>query len=161
MKHVSFNAECPICNAEICHYRSYADRCGILMEFDDLNQTDLSFYGVDQEAAARRLHVFHEGKVISGGFSFCGNLGAVAAIQMACTMVWLTDHSSDQHSGLRPYSGTNLIRDAPATLKRVKKRMICYYRSPSLSNPTPPTARVIQCSLSQGAALDQRKSDPR
>ena len=67
---ILFNAECPICNAEICHYRSYADRCGILMEFDDLNQTDLSFYGVDQEAAAGRLHVFHEGKVISGVSAF-------------------------------------------------------------------------------------------
>ena len=67
---ILFNAECPICNAEICHYRSYADRRGILMEFDDLNQTDLSFYGVDQEAAAGRLHVFHEGKVISGVSAF-------------------------------------------------------------------------------------------
>lgn len=67
---ILFNAECPICNAEICHYRSYADRRGILMEFDDLNQTDLSFYGVDQEDAARRLHVFHEGKVISGVSAF-------------------------------------------------------------------------------------------
>ena len=67
---ILFNAQCPICNAEICHYRSYADRRGILMEFDDLNQTDLSFYGVDQETAARRLHVFHEGKVISGVSAF-------------------------------------------------------------------------------------------
>ncbi len=67
---ILFNAECPICSAEICHYRSYADRRGILMEFDDLNQTDLSFYGVDQEDAARRLHVFHEGKVISGVSAF-------------------------------------------------------------------------------------------
>ena len=67
---ILFNAECPICNAEICHYRSYAERRGILMEFDDLNQTDLSFYGVDQEDAARRLHVFHEGKVISGVSAF-------------------------------------------------------------------------------------------
>ena len=61
-----FNADCPICNAEICHYRDYAEGRGIVMGFDDLNQIDPSLYGVSIQDAAQRLHVLHEGDVISG-----------------------------------------------------------------------------------------------
>ena len=63
---ILFNADCPICNAEICHYRDYAKGRGIVMGFDDLNQVDLSLYGVSRVDAAKRLHVLHEGTVISG-----------------------------------------------------------------------------------------------
>ena len=63
---ILFNADCPICNAEICHYREYAEGCGIFMGFDDLNEIDPVLYGVRREEAAKRLHVLHEGNVISG-----------------------------------------------------------------------------------------------
>ena len=63
---ILFNADCPICNAEICHYRDYAARLGIAMGFDDLNQIDPALYGVARIDAAKRLHVLHEGSVISG-----------------------------------------------------------------------------------------------
>ena len=63
---ILFNADCPICNAEICHYRDYAKGRGIVMGFDDLNRVDLSLYGVSRVDAAKRLHVLHEGTVISG-----------------------------------------------------------------------------------------------
>ena len=63
---ILFNADCPICNTEICHYRDYAKRYGIVMGFDDLNQIDPALYGVDLVDAAKRLHVLHEGRVVSG-----------------------------------------------------------------------------------------------
>ena len=63
---ILFNADCPICSAEICHYRVYAEGRGIAMGFDDLNQIDPVVYGVSREEAAKRLHVLHEGNVISG-----------------------------------------------------------------------------------------------
>ena len=63
---ILFNAGCPICSAEICHYRVYAEERGIAMGFDDLNQIDPALYGVSREEAAKRLHVLHEGNVISG-----------------------------------------------------------------------------------------------
>ncbi len=63
---ILFNATCPICNAEICHYRSYAKERGIAIAFDDLNCVDPASYGVSLSDAAKRLHVLHEGNVISG-----------------------------------------------------------------------------------------------
>ena len=63
---ILFNANCPVCNAEVCHYRDYAEERGIAMGFDDLNQIDPAPYGVSRIDAAKRLHVLHEGSVISG-----------------------------------------------------------------------------------------------
>jgi predicted DCC family thiol-disulfide oxidoreductase YuxK len=63
---ILYNAECPICNAEICHYRAYAEKRDIPFGFDDLNIVDPSEYGVTQDQAARRLHILHEGQVYSG-----------------------------------------------------------------------------------------------
>ena len=63
---ILYNAKCPICNAEVCHYRDYAEERGIVMGFDDLNQIDPAPYSVSRIDAAKRLHVLHEGSVISG-----------------------------------------------------------------------------------------------
>ena len=35
---VLFNENCPICNAEICHYRKYAEEKGIELYFDKLGE---------------------------------------------------------------------------------------------------------------------------
>jgi predicted DCC family thiol-disulfide oxidoreductase YuxK len=67
---ILYNAECPICNAEICHYRAYAEKRDIPFGFDDLNIIDPSEYGVTQDQAARRLHILHEGQVYSGMAAF-------------------------------------------------------------------------------------------
>ena len=67
---ILYNAECPICNAEICHYQRYTQRHGIAFGFDDLNSSDPAPYGVDADAAARRLHVLHDGAVLSGMAAF-------------------------------------------------------------------------------------------
>ena len=63
---VLFNEDCPICNAEICHYRKYAETNGIELHFDELGETDLSLYGVSKDQGAKRLHVISDGKVIHG-----------------------------------------------------------------------------------------------
>ena len=63
---VLFNEDCPICNAEICHYRNYAEQKGIELYFDKLGETDLSLYGVSKDQGAKRLHVISDGKVIHG-----------------------------------------------------------------------------------------------
>ncbi|MDB2407250.1 DUF393 domain-containing protein [Jannaschia sp.] len=63
---VLYNADCPVCSREIDHYRMRAARDGLPLRFDALQGADLSAWGVDADAAARRLHVLHEGRVISG-----------------------------------------------------------------------------------------------
>ena len=63
---VLFNEDCPICNAEICHYRKYAETNGIELYFDELGETDLSLYGVSKDQGTKRLHVISDGKVIHG-----------------------------------------------------------------------------------------------
>ena len=63
---VLFNEDCPICNAEICHYRKYAEKKGIELHFDKLGETDLSLYGVSKDQGAKRLHVISDGQVIHG-----------------------------------------------------------------------------------------------
>ena len=63
---ILFNADCPVCNAEICHYRDYAARRGIQLGFDDLNTVDPETYGITRDQAAKRLYVLHDGEIISG-----------------------------------------------------------------------------------------------
>jgi hypothetical protein len=63
---VLFNANCPICNFEISHYARYADQSGLPIRFDDLNTGARDQWGLDADAAARRLYVLHEGVVTSG-----------------------------------------------------------------------------------------------
>lgn len=67
---VLYNAECPICNAEICHYRDYSTAKGLRLGFDDLNSDARKGWGVDADTAARRLHVAHEGQLYVGIAAF-------------------------------------------------------------------------------------------
>ena len=67
---ILYNAQCPNCNAEICHYLEYAEKRGIVFGFDDLMQVDPIAYGVTQDQAARRLHILHEDRVLSGMDAF-------------------------------------------------------------------------------------------
>jgi len=63
---VLFNAECPVCNFEISHYRDYSEREGLPIRFDDLNGPDLAQWGLDADTAARRLYVLHKGEMLGG-----------------------------------------------------------------------------------------------
>ncbi|CUH53156.1 thiol-disulfide oxidoreductase DCC family protein [Shimia marina] len=63
---ILYNADCPVCNAEICHYRSYSEDNGITLGFDDLNTEALSTWGLDADIAAKRLHVVQDGTLYDG-----------------------------------------------------------------------------------------------
>lgn len=67
---VLYNAECPVCSREIGHYRRRAERDGLPLRFDPLQEGDLAEWGVDADAAARRLHVLQAGRVVSGMDAF-------------------------------------------------------------------------------------------
>jgi len=61
---VLYNDSCPVCRFEIAHYRKTATACALPLRFDGLTQA--SDWGVTPDAAAKRLHVLHQGKVLSG-----------------------------------------------------------------------------------------------
>ncbi|MFW2545225.1 thiol-disulfide oxidoreductase DCC family protein [Primorskyibacter sp. 2E107] len=65
-----YNADCPVCNAEICHYADYAEGQALPLAFDDLNTADLAHWGVTEDQAARLLHVSHDGKLYAGFDAF-------------------------------------------------------------------------------------------
>jgi len=67
---VLYNARCPVCRAEIEHYRAYAQARGLPVAFHDLNGDDLADWGIGADAAARRLHVRQDGRVLSGVDAF-------------------------------------------------------------------------------------------
>ena len=64
---VLYNATCPVCSVETNHYARLSRKHGLPISFDDLNAAcTLSKWGIDADAAAKRLHVQKEGKVYSG-----------------------------------------------------------------------------------------------
>ena len=64
---VLYNDTCPICSREVGHYERLTQKAGAAVAYDPLNQTDtLLTWGVDSEAAAKRLHVRKEGQIYSG-----------------------------------------------------------------------------------------------
>lgn len=99
---VLYNADCPICDAEICHYRTYTEERDIPVAYDDLNSDALSKWGIDPETAAKRLHITANGQLYSGipaflilwkempRFRWLARLvGAPVIKPMAC---WAYDH---------------------------------------------------------------------
>jgi predicted DCC family thiol-disulfide oxidoreductase YuxK len=62
---VLYNAQCPVCAAEVGHYERVADKAGLPIRFDDLNTDALAQWGLDIDMAARRLYVQYEGVLIS------------------------------------------------------------------------------------------------
>jgi len=40
--HILYNGACPVCRAEIHHYRDSAEAAGAPLRFDDLNASDLA-----------------------------------------------------------------------------------------------------------------------
>lgn len=68
--HVLYNDRCPICRAEIEHYRAYTQAQDLSIRFEDLHEADLSRWGVDAAGAAKRLHVRHGDGVLSGVDAF-------------------------------------------------------------------------------------------
>lgn len=71
---VLFNGRCPICAAEIAHYRKRAETLGAPLRFEDLHEADLSEWDLTPEQAKRRLYV----RLPSG--AFISGIAAFAAI---------------------------------------------------------------------------------
>ncbi len=63
---VLYNAACPVCRTEIGHYAALATRHDLPIRFDDLNGPGLGAWGISADEAARRLHVLHDGQVLTG-----------------------------------------------------------------------------------------------
>lgn len=63
---VLYNAQCPVCHAEIAHYADYSAQNDLPIRFDDLNAGALDQWGLSPEDAARRLHVLKGGALYSG-----------------------------------------------------------------------------------------------
>ena len=66
MTRALYNADCPICNSEMCRYASYAEDSALPIAFDDLNSAALARWDVSEDAAARLLHVIHDGRLYVG-----------------------------------------------------------------------------------------------
>lgn len=65
--HILYNDRCPVCRAEIAHYRDKAQAAGAALHFDDLNTTDLGAWRLTPDQAARRMHAkLPDGTVVSG-----------------------------------------------------------------------------------------------
>lgn len=62
---VLYNGDCPVCSFEMTRYAAYSKETGLPIRFDDLNKVDLACYGIDADTAAQRLHVLHDGRVLS------------------------------------------------------------------------------------------------
>ncbi|MCR8827445.1 thiol-disulfide oxidoreductase DCC family protein [Pseudosulfitobacter koreensis] len=63
---VLYNAECPVCRAEIDHYAAYSRDHDLPIRFDDLNSSALEAWGISADEAAKRLHVRKGDQVYSG-----------------------------------------------------------------------------------------------
>jgi len=63
---ILYNGDCPICSREIDHYRQLAERHGADIAFDDLTGVDPGRWHLDAEAARRRLHAVHDGRLVHG-----------------------------------------------------------------------------------------------
>lgn len=61
---VLYNDTCPVCRIEIDAYARRALSDGLPIRFDRLARAE--DWGLSPDQAARRLHVLHEGQVLSG-----------------------------------------------------------------------------------------------
>lgn len=70
---VLYNGECPVCAAEMKHYKELAAKTGAPIAFKDLtkDQMALDAVGITEDAAARSLHVqMADGELVFGTESF-------------------------------------------------------------------------------------------
>ena len=67
---VLFNGDCEICSKEICIYESYGASKGLPLDFKDINNTDLSSFGLTRDETARQLHVLKNSELFVGVDAF-------------------------------------------------------------------------------------------
>jgi predicted DCC family thiol-disulfide oxidoreductase YuxK len=61
---VLYNHTCPVCRFEIDSYRQRAVAQGLPIRFDPLDRAE--DWGLTSDAAARELHVWQDGRLLSG-----------------------------------------------------------------------------------------------
>ena len=90
MTRILYNDRCPICRAEIAHYRKRAEAAGAPLVFEDLNHADLGGWGLTPDQAKRRLHAtLPDGQIVSGLTAFAAiwsalpGMGWLARVAMA------------------------------------------------------------------------------
>ena len=66
--HVLYNETCPVCRFEIDAYRKRALAQGLPIHFDTLDQA--KDWGLSPDQAARQLHVWQNGRMLSGLAAF-------------------------------------------------------------------------------------------
>ena len=82
---VLYNRTCPLCRAEITAYQRRALRDGLPIRFDTLERA--ADWGLSPDDAARRLHVWHQGEVLSGLAAFRALWGEMPHLRW---LAWLT-----------------------------------------------------------------------
>jgi predicted DCC family thiol-disulfide oxidoreductase YuxK len=95
---ILYNENCPICRAEIAHYRSRAEAAGAPLVFEDLNRTDLGGWQLTADQAKRRMHAaLPDGTIVSGIPAFAAiwaalpRMGWLARLVMAPGIRQVTD----------------------------------------------------------------------
>jgi predicted DCC family thiol-disulfide oxidoreductase YuxK len=64
---ILYNDRCPICRAEIAHYRVRAAKTDAKLTFEDLNKADLGAWALTEDQAKRRMHAaLPDGRIVSG-----------------------------------------------------------------------------------------------
>jgi predicted DCC family thiol-disulfide oxidoreductase YuxK len=108
---ILYNESCPICRAEIAHYRKRAEATGAPLRFEDLNTADLGGWQLTPDQAKRRLHAaLPDGTIVSG-------IPAFAAIWAALPrMGWLA--RAVMAPGIRPLADLAYNRLAAPWLYR-------------------------------------------
>ena len=72
---VLYNDTCPVCRFEIGAYRRRAVAEGLPIRFDALDRAEA--WGLSADQAARQLHVWQDGQVLSGLAAFRALWGAM------------------------------------------------------------------------------------
>jgi predicted DCC family thiol-disulfide oxidoreductase YuxK len=83
---VIYNGECPVCSREIGVYRARAEGP---VRFVDLNACDMATFGLTPDAAARRLHVVEDGRLLAGVDAFLALWRATPGFRLLAAVVGL------------------------------------------------------------------------
>lgn len=113
--HVLFNGRCPICAAEIAHYRRRAEALDAPLHFEDLHEADLAGWNLTAEGAKRRLHAR-----LPGGAQASGIAAFAAIWDHLPRLRWLA--RAVRLPGLRWLAALAYDRIAAPALYRLHKR---------------------------------------
>jgi len=87
---ILYNDRCPICRAEIAHYRARAEATGAALLFEDLNTADLGGWQLTADQAKRRMHAaLPDGRIVSGIPAFAAIWAALPRMGWLARLVML------------------------------------------------------------------------